>query len=208
MRLSADSDVYLITGDEGFYAGKEGTDPAENLAREAHDQRRSIKLFRSVEALLTHWGRSRPDLTEELRDPVADAVERELAGVLAQQGGFAISHRKTAQIEVYLTEAVDQVTVSGRFELYLANHDNPGPPQSPALAEVRATATVGIADRKVRTVELGGVKIEALTAEGVSSISNMVFGRAAIHVFGPPTEPYTLSVKFDEIWPDSPDSEG
>ena len=119
-----------------------------------------------------------------------------------------INRRKAAKIEVYLTDVVDQVTVAGRFEFYLADPSNSGGFQSPAVAEVRATTSVGIADRKVRTVELDNLKIDALTAQGVSTIANMVFGRAAIHVFGPPTEPYTLSVKFDEIWPGSPDLAG
>lgn len=208
IRVSADSDVYLITADEGFYAGKGTNDLAGNLAREAHENRRPIRLFRSVEALLREWGPSRPDLTDELRDPVADAVEGEVERVLVDQGGFTITRRKAAEIEVYLTEVIDQVTVSGRFEFYLARSDNPGGFQSAAVAEARATATAGISDRKVRTVELDNVKIEALTAEGATSISNTIFGRAALHAFGSPTEPYTLNVKFDDIWPGSPSAAG
>jgi hypothetical protein len=208
MHWSRDSDVYLVTADGGFYAGKESSEMAEALAREVHENRRSVRLFRSVEALLKEWGRTRPDLAAELRDPVADAVEAELAEALAHNSEFEVGRRTSAEIEVYLTEGHDPFRVSGRFTFLLSRPGRPGGFAYPARAEVGATATVGIADHKVRDAELGNVEIETVTGDGARSVSNMVFGRAALAVVGPPAEPYRLTVNFDEGWPGSADDGG
>lgn len=206
--LSRGNAVYFVTADEGFYAGKETNNLAENLLREAEENGGAVRLLRNIEELLREWGGSKPTLADELRDLVADAVRTQLDEVLATQGDFVVSRRVSADIEVYLTEVHDHFGVSGCFKYLLGDARRPGGFQARARAEVSATATVvGIAVHEVRDIALDNGTIEFIAEEGTTRTSAMVFGRATLSLGGGlPTEPFTFRVSLDEVWPVSADA--
>jgi hypothetical protein len=197
LREAEAHDVYLVTNDEGFYRDSKGNELAEPLARGMHEQALNVELFRNVEDLLDHWAAAEPSLkTQELRDLVADAVAAEIAGLLPDYGGFVVQDRVSVDIEVYLTEVHDEVAVSGSFEYYLVDPEFPDTAEPPAVAEVRATATVGLDGPEVREVSLDSVVVDALTPHGSPNIADVVFARPGL-VIGSRTEPYRLRVKLD-----------
>jgi hypothetical protein len=197
VREAQENDVHIVTNDKGFYRDSSSDELADPLADEIHKLSRSVRLFRNVEALLKHWEGGEPSLqTAGLRDLVATAVANEVSGVLQDQGGFVVQGQVKADIEVFLTEVHDQVAVSGKFEYYLAEPELLDAADPPAVADVRATATVGLDGPEVRAVSLDSVTVTAITPHDTPTIATIVFGRGAI-ALGSRTEPYRLRAKLD-----------
>jgi hypothetical protein len=196
VRETQEHDIYIVTNDEGFYRDSSSDELANPLADEIHELGRSVELFRNVEALLKRWERDEPSLqTAGLRDLVAAAVADEVSGVLHDQGGFVVQGQADADIEVYLTEVHDEVAVSGKFDYYLAEPEFPDSLEPPAVANVRATASVGLDGPEVRGVSLDSVTVNAITPHELSNLSTVIFPQTI--ALGSRTEPYRLRVKLD-----------
>jgi hypothetical protein len=197
LRAAEHSDVYLVTSDGGFYAGKDSGQLADALAQEVTELGRSLTLFRSVEALLQHWATNKPSLqTQALREIVSEAVAEELSAILPAHGGFIVQGDAHAAIEVFLTEVHDQVAISGDFEYYLADPEFADDAEPRAGAVVRASATVGLDGPEVLEVTLDSVKINAITPHDERNIANVIFGKAALSL-GVRYESYSLRAKLD-----------
>jgi hypothetical protein len=197
LRAAEHSDVYLVTSDGAFFAGKDSGQLADSLAKEVTELGRSLTIFRSVEDLLQHWSTNEPSLqTQALREMVSKAVAQELSAILPAYGAFIIQGVAHTAIEVFLTEVHDHVAVSGDFEYYLAEPEFADYAEPQAGAAVRASATVGLDGPEVLEVTLDSAKIFAVTSHDDRDIANVIFGRGAVSL-GVRYEPYSLRAKLD-----------
>jgi hypothetical protein len=193
--VAHEDNVYLVSNDTGFHDSSDGGTLARNLLSEISDLAGSVTLFKDVEALLLHWSAGQPSLnTEDLRQVVSDAVADAIADVMQNHGGFVVQNCISVNLEAYLTEVHDQVTVSGDFEYYLAHPDFPDAADPAAAAQVNASATVGLNGPEVLGVTLDTLKVYAITPHGDPKIADIVFVRAAD---GVRNIPYTLQSKLN-----------
>ena len=170
--LLAKADVYLVTGDKAFYAGRDYCRGlADNLLAEAAAFPHRLMLFHNLTGLLTSIQR---DVEIEKQKLVDAYLQAHSGGVerMLNRAGFTLEQPPEVEARLYVTEVADQLYIE--FSIRYRCADSSGQGRTDADLELRGDGTYKTSTAEYVELRSQGERLVYSDEEGQKKTENVV----------------------------------
>jgi hypothetical protein len=194
-KLVETDDVYLVTGDKAFYSSREyGSGLARNLRAELSGAQHSIRLFSSLEGLLSEIKSEIAINGNELLEVYLQRERARLTQTLATNG-FALGTTTQIHTELYITENPSILYLHFSGEILCEDSTSQG--RTDARLVLNGRGSYNVESGTFGELQSDGENLSFRTTEGEQIVRNVVIGVGSI-VIGHRNVVHTIRHKIED----------